>query len=55
LSRASEVTPQHLAAAAFEADDNFADVGFTNTRAPRLTGPASINTAAPYALTEMEL
>lgn len=55
MSRSSENTPRHLAAAVFEADAEFADVGFSDSRRPRLIGPDAINTAAPYLLTEIEL
>lgn len=54
-SRAREVTPRHLANAVFEAEDPFANVGFTNTRQPRVLGPTLLNNAAPYALSEIEL
>jgi TonB-dependent receptor len=54
-SEAKEETPRHLANAVFEAEDLFSDVGFSNTRQPRLLAPAAINDAALYALTEIEL
>lgn len=54
-SRAKEDTPLSIASAAFEADDTFDGVGFTNTRTPRLVGPASLNDASLYALDEIEL
>ena len=55
LSEAREDSPLGIAAAVFEAEDNFADVGFTNPKQPRLTGPAALNEAGPYALSEIEL
>ena len=54
-SEAKEVTPRHLAAAVFEADDLFSGVGFSNTRQPTLLAPAGINDAAAYSLSEIEL
>lgn len=53
-SRASERTPQHTAAAVFEGGD-FDGVGYTDSRRPVLAGPASINSADPYELTEIEV
>ncbi|HEU4458856.1 MAG TPA: TonB-dependent receptor [Methylibium sp.] len=54
VSRSSEHTPPHIAGASFDGGD-FADVGFENTRTPRLVGPAAINDAAGYELDEIEL
>lgn len=54
LGRSSEDTPLHIAAATFEADP-FADVGFRDGRRPVLVAPEAINSAAPYALTGIEL
>jgi TonB-dependent receptor len=54
-SEAQEETPRHLANAVFEADDLFSDVGFANTRQPRLLAPAAINDPALYRLAEIEL
>ncbi|MDH4392868.1 MAG: TonB-dependent receptor, partial [Aquabacterium sp.] len=53
-SMAKEVLPQRIAAAVFEADDPFDNVGFTDGRRPLLTGPAALNDAAAYTLSEME-
>lgn len=53
-SEAKEVLPQRIAAAVFEADDVFDGVGFTGGRRPLLIGPAAINEAASYSLSEIE-
>lgn len=55
LSRASEDTPKHIASAEFEGLDTFSNVGFTNTRSPRLFGDNAINEAAAYVFKEAEL
>jgi TonB-dependent receptor len=55
LSEAKEETPRHLANAVFEADDLFSNVGFSNTRQPRLLAPEAINQASGYLLSEIEL
>jgi len=54
FSRSSEDTPQDIAGAAFDGGE-FDATGFTDTRKPRLVAPATINTAAPYELDEIEL
>ena len=53
-SEAKEVQPQRIAAAVFEADGAFADVGFSGRRQLRLLGPAGLNDAAAYSLSEIE-
>lgn len=53
-SEAREQQPQRIAAAVFEADDSWADVGFTGSGQPRLLGPAAINAASSYTLSEIE-
>ncbi|MDN3576125.1 TonB-dependent receptor [Chitinimonas viridis] len=55
ISRASETTPDHIAGAAFEGSDSFADVGFHNGEQPTLVGPASLYDAQAYGLKEVEL
>ncbi|MFZ5550907.1 MAG: TonB-dependent receptor [Pseudomonadota bacterium] len=54
-SQAGEDLPRHIAGATFAGNDDFAGVGYTGTRRPRLTGPASLYDAASYSLDEIEL
>lgn len=54
-SDAKEVMPRRIAAAVFEADDSFSNVGFTGGRQPRLVGPAALNAASSYLLDEIEV
>lgn len=54
-SRAVERTPQHIATAAFEAEDSFENAGYSDRSRPQLAAPASMLDAAPYALKEIEL
>lgn len=54
-SQAGEDLPRHIAGATFEGNDDFAEVGFTGLRQPRLRGPASLYDAGSYSLDEIEL
>jgi TonB-dependent receptor len=54
-SQAGEDTPRHIAGAVFVGNDDFAGVGYTGMRQPRLTGPASLYDAGSYSLDEIEL
>jgi TonB-dependent receptor len=54
-SESREDLSRGIAAAVFEAADSFDGVGFTNTRQPRLVGPAGLNDGASYVLTEIEV
>ena len=55
VSEAREETPRHLGNAVFEAEDLFGNLGFANTRQPRLLAPAAVDNAGAYALSEVEL
>lgn len=52
LSKAEENEPDSLSGAAFEAE--FDQLGFTNTRKPRLIGSADLYDASEYELDEIE-
>lgn len=54
-SQAGEDLPRHIAGATFAGNDDFTEVGYTGTRQPRLTGPASLYDAGSYSLDEVEL
>jgi TonB-dependent receptor len=54
-SQAGEDLPRHVPAAVFEGNDDFAGVGYTSTRKPRLIGPASLYDAGSYSLDEIEV
>lgn len=54
VSRASETTPRSISAADFDGG-TYSNVGFTDGRTPTLLAPASINEAAGYSLSEIEL
>ena len=54
-SRATDETPDAIADARFKGIDSFAGVGFSNTRAPRLTAPAAAFDAANYELDSFAL
>lgn len=50
-----EDTPYHIATAAFAGTGTFTDTGFTNGKKPKLSGPASLYSAASYELDEVEM
>lgn len=54
-SQAGEDLPKHVPGAAFAGNDDFAGVGYTGTRQPRLVGPANLYDAASYSLDEIEV
>ncbi|QNM98371.1 TonB-dependent receptor [Chitinimonas koreensis] len=54
-SRAGEDTPDEISGAVFAGTDDFADVGFRDSRRPALSGPAALMDAAAYQLDEIEL
>lgn len=54
-SRSGEDEPQHLGGAEFGGTDPFANVGFEDTRRPRLLGPDSLYAAGSYELSKVKL
>lgn len=54
FSRASEKSPQHVAAAKFESGETYT-AGFSNMKRPGLIGSSAIHNAADYELDSVEL
>ena len=53
-SKASEKTPEGIAGATFEGNDDFADVGFGGTRKPKLTIGSAFYDPANFTLDEVQ-
>ncbi len=53
-SQSSEDTPLHIPGASFEGSDALEDIGYSNTKKPRLTAPDAFYQAGNFSLDEIE-